>query len=110
MSQVKFLCRVEDIADGSAIAVSLDTEAGATSVILLREDEGVFAYYNECPHAGRNLDYVPGKFLVSKGNITCAVHGACFAVRSGDCVAGPGGGSLVALPVEIIDGEVWTSA
>lgn len=110
MSQVKFLCRLDDIADGAATAATIETEDGPTSVIVLRQGEAALAYYNVCPHAGRNLDYAPGKFLVSKGRITCAVHGACFAVQSGGYLAGPGGGDLVALPVEVIDGEVWTSA
>lgn len=110
MSQVKFLCRLADIADGAATAATLETADGPVSVIVLREGEGAVAYYNECPHAGRNLDYAPGKFLVSKGKITCAVHGACFAVQSGEYIAGPGGGDLVTLSVEIIEGEVWASA
>lgn len=101
------LCRLDDIPDGGAIAAHVDTATGGFELILLREGECVFAYHNECPHAGRNLDYAPGHFLVRDGRITCAVHGATFAVESGACCGGPARSGLVGLPVRVIDGAVW---
>jgi len=99
----KPLCRIDEIPDGDAIGLTLDD---GTGVILLRQGERVFAYYNECPHAGRNLDYAPGRFLVRDGRITCAVHGAAFAVDGGDCCGGPARSGLVAVPIELTDGCV----
>ncbi|HET7923628.1 MAG TPA: Rieske (2Fe-2S) protein [Rhodanobacteraceae bacterium] len=100
------LCRVEDIPDGGAIGAHVSSSTGGFDLILMRLGDRVFAYHNECPHAGRNLDYAPGQFLVKDARIVCAVHGATFAVDSGACLGGPCRSGLVAMPVEVIDGEV----
>jgi nitrite reductase/ring-hydroxylating ferredoxin subunit len=99
------LCRLDQIPDGDAIAARVDTAAGGFELIVLRQGERVFAYHNECPHAGRNLDYAPGRFL-DGGQLTCAVHGATFAVTSGACLGGPCRSGLVAMPVEVVEGDV----
>ena len=101
------LCRLEDIPDGGARAAHVDSATGGFELILLRQGDRVFAYHNECPHAGRALDYAPGKFLVRDGRLTCAVHGASFAVDSGACLGGPARSGLVGLRVEVVDGAVW---
>jgi nitrite reductase/ring-hydroxylating ferredoxin subunit len=101
------LCRVADIPDGNAIGVHVPSSTGGFDLILLRLGERVFAYHNECPHAGRNLDYAPGQFLVSDARIVCAVHGATFAVDSGACLGGPCRSGLVAMPIDVADGGVW---
>ena len=79
------------------------------SVILHRAADGaVRAWLNVCPHAGRRLDFAPGKFLRSKtGELVCAVHGATFELTRGVCVAGPSRGDcLRAVPVQVTDGLV----
>ncbi len=79
------------------------------SLILYRDGEGsVRAWRNTCPHAGRRLDYAPGKFLRSKkGELVCAVHGATFALPEGNCVAGPCRGEcLCAVSVHVAEGQV----
>jgi nitrite reductase/ring-hydroxylating ferredoxin subunit len=101
------LCRVADIPDGGAIGVRVPSSTGGFDLILLRLGDRVFAYHNECPHAGRNLDYAPGQFLVTDARIVCAVHGATFAVESGACLGGPCRNGLVGMPVEVVEGEVW---
>lgn len=108
MSESRLLCRVDEIPDRGAVAVRVDSSTGGFGVILLREGNHVFAYHNECPHAGRQLDYVPGKFLVKNGRITCAAHGATFAVESGDCLGGPCRNGLARVPVVVVDGAVWS--
>ena len=101
------LCRLDEIPDGDAIGAHVPSATGGFDLILLREGGQVFAYHNECPHAGRPLDYAPGRFLVRDGRLICAVHGATFKVDSGACLGGPCRSGLVALPVEILDGCVW---
>ncbi len=79
------------------------------SLILYRDGEGgVRAWLNTCPHAGRRLDFAPGKFLrTRKGELVCAVHGATFALPEGNCVAGPCRGEcLCAVSVHVADGQV----
>ena len=70
------------------------------SLIVRRHGERVQAWLNICPHAGRRLDWSPGRFLVDKGRLVCAAHGATFELEHGLCVAGPcRGASLVAVAV-----------
>ncbi len=103
MTQNRVLCRLQDIPDGDAIA----TPTPDGELIVLRQGDRAFAYHNECPHQGRNLDYAPGRFLVRDGRLLCAHHGASFAVDSGLCIAGPcSGSSLVTEQIEVVDGEV----
>ena len=107
MSVSKTLCRLDAIADGGALAVEVESSTGGFALILLRQGERVFAYHNECPHAGRRLDWAPGKFLVDSGLLICAAHGASFFIESGRCYAGPcRGAGLASMRVEVIDGEV----
>lgn len=110
MSESTPLCRLDDIPDGDAIGLKLAAAAGGADIILLRQGGQVFAYYNECPHAGRNLDYAPGRFLVRNGRITCAVHGASFKVDDGDCCGGPARSGLVPLQVEVVGDAVHLRA
>lgn len=103
----KSLCGVDAIPDGGAIAVRVDSSTGGFDLILIRIGETVSAYHNECPHAGRRLDYAPGKFLIDDSQLICAAHGATFRIESGHCSGGPcRGASLRSVPVEIVDGQV----
>ena len=102
------LCRVDDIPDGGAIAVDAALRDGEESVIVLRRDDMVRAYLNICPHAGRRLDWAPGKFLLKDKLLICAAHGASFQDADGLCVGGPCRGEhLRAVAVRVTDGEVW---
>jgi nitrite reductase/ring-hydroxylating ferredoxin subunit len=93
--------------DGEAMAQDVMLSGGEESVILLRKGERVKAWLNICPHAGRRLDWAPGKFLLSKGLLVCAAHGACFDTDKGECVSGPcRGESLRAVPVRVEQGDV----
>ena len=114
MSVRKTLCRLADIPDGGAIARDLPAESAdaaeayAEPLILLRQAAQVFAYRNVCPHAGRRLDWAPGRFLIEDSHLICASHGAMFSIASGLCVDGPcRGESLKGLPVEIVGDEVY---
>lgn len=71
------------------------------SIVLVRVDGATRAWLNVCPHAGRRLDYAPGKFLVSReGFLVCAAHGASFDMATGVCVSGPcKGASLRAVDI-----------
>ena len=102
------LCRLTDIPDGGATAVDALLADGEQSLILLRDGGQVRGYRNVCPHAGRRLDYAPGKFLLKDDTLICAVHGASFQRQAGVCVAGPcRGDSLRAVALRVEGGEVW---
>jgi nitrite reductase/ring-hydroxylating ferredoxin subunit len=103
------LALMAQIEDGGFLEVEAQVEGDAESLILHRAGDVVRAWLNVCPHAGRRLDWAPGKFLRSReGQLVCAVHGATFELVQGECVAGPcRGASLRAVAVEIRDGAVW---
>lgn len=82
----------------SELEVRIDGEA--VSLIVRRQGERLQAWLNICPHAGRRLDWAPGRFLLDQGRLVCAAHGASFELERGECVAGPcRGASLVPVAV-----------
>lgn len=106
-SDTQALCRLDEIPDGGATAVDATLADGEESLILLRRGERVHGYLNVCPHAGRRLDYAPGKFLLKNDTLICAVHGATFNQADGLCIAGPCRGEhLRTVAVQVEAGEV----
>lgn len=104
------LCLLADIPDGNAVEIETLVNGEIESLLVYRHGGEARAYFNVCPHAGRRLDYVPGKFLVRSGQIICAAHGATFTAESGDCTAGPcKGDRLRSVPVTVVDGAVCLS-
>lgn len=100
---------VAQIEDGGFAEVEATLSGDAESLILHRDGDSVRAWLNVCPHAGRRLDWAPGKFLKSKdGHLVCAVHGATFELRAGECIAGPcRGAQLCAVDIEVREGAVF---
>ncbi len=101
------LISVTELPNRQIIVFNADIDGENEAILLYRDNEEIQAYLNICPHAGRRLDYAPGKFLMQDGDLVCAAHGATFRLDNGECVAGPcRGASLKAVSVEIIDGQV----
>lgn len=89
-----------DVPEGVLVALELEIVGGPVSALALRRGEALQVWHNVCPHAGRRLDYAPGKFLMHGGKLVCAAHGAQFSMDDGACVEGPGrGGRLAPLAV-----------
>ena len=104
------LCHLEELADGEARGVVVETERGdSLAIILLRRKGRVLAYRNRCPHTGVNLEWLPDQFLDREGAfIQCATHGALFRPEDGYCVRGPcAGESLEKVEVELRDGGIY---
>lgn len=102
------LVALDALPDGVPFALDADIDGVTESLVLHRSGDRVRAWLNICPHAGRRLDWAPGRFLLSKtGQLVCAAHGATFELGAGECVAGPcRGQSLRAVPVVVVDGTV----
>lgn len=102
------LLPLDAIEDGGLAEIEAVLQGDAESLIVHRQGAQVRAWLNVCPHAGRRLDWAPGKFLVGKdGLLVCAVHGASFELGRGTCVAGPcRGESLRAVAVRVEGGQV----
>ena len=99
------LCNLDAIPDGDAIGVA--TPDG--EVVLVRQGRHVYAYRNQCPHLGIELNFQPDVFLDTERHyIHCINHGALFRIADGLCVYGPcNGESLTPLEVQLIDNVVW---
>lgn len=103
------LIALDAIPDGGFAEVEAVLDGDdAESLLLYREGGDVRAWLNVCPHAGRRLDWAPGRFLKSKeGLLVCAAHGASFELVNGECVAGPcRGEALRAVCVKVQDGAI----
>lgn len=91
----------DELPEGVPVEAEAEIEGTSESIVLVRRGAQVRAWLNVCPHAGRRLDWAPGRFLVSKErHLVCAAHGASFEMDAGVCVAGPcRGESLRAVPL-----------
>lgn len=104
------LCTLDEIPPNQAIERADPREDDGTTLILLRQGAQVRAYLNICPHAGRPLNWAPGRFLYDHGQLVCAAHGASFRPEDGYCIGGPcKGESLRSVPIVISGGEVRLS-
>jgi nitrite reductase/ring-hydroxylating ferredoxin subunit len=102
------LARVAELPDGAALGFNLTDDEWPLRGFVVRVGDAVHAYLNRCPHAGRPLNFAPGRFLTPDGELLqCHAHGALFEKDTGLCIAGPCvDESLRRLPVALIDGEV----
>jgi nitrite reductase/ring-hydroxylating ferredoxin subunit len=78
-----------DLPESGLAALEVEIAGETESIIVHRDGNRLSAWRNACPHQGRRLDYVPGKFLIDGNNLVCAAHGASFRLADGVCVAGP---------------------
>lgn len=101
------LCAADEVAEGQAIECSDPRDEAGGTLIVLRCNGQVQAYLNVCPHAGRPLNWAPGRFLYAHGQLVCAAHGASFRPEDGQCIGGPcRGDSLRRVPVVELGGTV----
>lgn len=82
-----------ELPDGGAIEREVRIDGEPQSLVLLRSGEAVQVYLNLCPHAGRRMDWAPGRFLLEAGLLVCPSHGASFRIADGSCAGGPCRGS-----------------
>ena len=106
----RLICASSRIEDGGT-GVRFDLPWGAKSLpaFAVRKNGKAHAYLNSCPHQGTELDWQEGEFFdESTLYLICATHGAAFFPDSGYCCAGPcKGRSLVKVPVEELDGQLY---
>jgi nitrite reductase/ring-hydroxylating ferredoxin subunit len=100
--------RLAELPDGATRGFDLGGGEWPLRGFLLRVGGQVHAYLNRCPHAGRQLNFMPDRFLTPDGTlIQCVAHGALFEKATGECVAGPCvGDELRRIPVRVQDGSV----
>ncbi|MGB5727081.1 MAG: Rieske (2Fe-2S) protein [Thiogranum sp.] len=106
---IKALCSLKDLPEGSSRGFSVNTPSGYEDVFLVHKNSRLFAYRNSCPHTGGPLDWVPDQFLNLDGElIQCATHDALFRIEDGTCIAGPcAGKALSPVSLEISNDEIF---
>ena len=84
------LCKVSELEDPGSKGITIIRDDLTQGLFIVRKNQKVYAYINQCPHTGSPLDWTPDQFLDSdKTLIVCATHGATFRIEDGLCVAGP---------------------
>lgn len=104
------LCRLDDMADGTARNFVLQMRDGLFHGFVVRRADNVWGYVDRCPHAGALLAQRLDDYLTPDGSlIGCSWHGALFTVEDGRCVGGPCvGQKLIIWPVHTADGWIKT--
>ena len=102
------LCKTSDIEDPGSKSFELKIRRKTQSIFVVKKDGEFFAYYNQCPHTGANLEWQEDQFLdLDKELIQCSTHDALFIINSGECIAGPCPGEhLKSIPLQVIDDSV----
>ena len=76
--------------------------SGEHDILILRREDRLFAYRNQCPHQGLPLH--DGE--IEGDTITCPYHGFCFDTSSGECHT-EAQVQLEPFPLRIDEGRVW---
>jgi len=108
-SPYRVLAKSAVISLGEALVVDYAVGTRRLSVLLIRDDQGLRAFHNLCPHANWPLETFDGRILrTDDGQIICAAHGASFHSATGTCLGGPGlGKGLTALSIVEIDNTIF---
>ena len=96
------ICYADELTDGgTGVRFEVQRRGERLSAFVVRYQGKVRAYLNRCAHRGVELDWEPGIFFDSAGELlVCSTHGALYEPLTGKCVAGPcRGAHLEPLPV-----------
>ena len=102
------ICYLKDLPNGKGREFSFGEKGYPFSMFIVRKEDLIRAYINECPHIGVQLNWSPDDFTNEDGDlIVCSTHGALFEIENGYCSFGPCTGDyLKQIPLEIIGDEV----
>ncbi len=98
MSTFVRACAVDDVTDGTALAVEVD----GVELALVRNGDEVYAIYNECSHA--QIPLSEGE--IDGDEIECWLHGSMFDLRTGKAINLPATEPVPVYPVRISSGEI----
>ena len=108
----QFLCKTTALDATGAKSLNIEINGVPLDIFLVRDDNGIYAYIDRCPHKGTPLEWQEDHFLDdNREHIVCATHGAKFHIADGYCFDGPcAQQSLSALPLEIENGDIYLVA
>lgn len=105
MTQYVALCALAELPSNGSRGFRRD----GVALFCVTRGERIYLYRNRCPHFGLSLEWLPDRFLTSRGDqILCARHGARFRIEDGACTQGPcQGQALEPLGYELRDGTLF---
>jgi nitrite reductase/ring-hydroxylating ferredoxin subunit len=111
------LCKFDEVPNRTAKSIALKGVNASGGVemcplVIVRWDDSVYGYINNCPHTPVQLDgRSPGQFFnQERSHLMCEKHGALFEVDTGLCLDGPcEGEGLTPLSVCVVDGAICLS-
>ncbi len=109
----EFLCKADLLLErGRGIRFRIRMDQRIVPAFAIRFDGRVHAFLNQCAHQAVELDWQPGQFFDTDGNLlVCATHGALYDPASGACRGGRcGGRGLTPVAVEEIHGSIYLAA
>lgn len=84
------ICKTSDLNNNKSIRFVIPGERFDRDGVLIKNNNEIFAYYNECPHIGVTLDFDDNDFFsLDFTKLVCKNHGAEFTPDSGECTLGP---------------------
>lgn len=85
-----YVCHLDDLEDLSSQGFTQSINEQIYDFFLIRKNNRIFGYKNSCPHLGASLNWQADIFLNrDKNKIQCGMHGAQFAIETGECIFGP---------------------
>jgi nitrite reductase/ring-hydroxylating ferredoxin subunit len=105
----QFLCKFSELEEIGSRGFTVKLKRKETPIFIVRHYDNVFGYENSCPHAQAPLEWNPDQFLDEKQEmILCAMHGAEFSIKDGECLGGPcNGQGLTKVKLEIEDNQIF---
>ena len=94
------LCRLEEIADGTARRF----EVGGRSVAVVRIGDDVYAIGDTCTHADVSLS--EGELFCDSKEIECWKHGSLFSIETGEALTLPATQPVPVFVARVVDGDV----
>ena len=91
-------CAVADVADGTALAVTVDD----TEIAVVRNGDDFYAIRDECSHAAIALS----EGEVDGCEIECWLHGSTFDLRTGKPLSLPASEPVPVYPVKVEGDDV----
>lgn len=106
----RVICAAQELIDGGkGVRFEMPWGTKSLAAFAIRSRGKVYAYLNNCPHQGTELDWQEGEFFdESTLYLLCATHGAAFFPDTGYCCGGPcRGRSLTKIPIEERDEYIY---
>ena len=104
-----YLCKEDDLEELTSKQFEYPISGEICHGFIIKWQGILFAYENQCPHTGVELNWQENSFLnYDKTHLQCATHGAQFQIKDGMCIWGPCAGQyLKEIPLKLVSNRVY---